>query len=212
MFWKLQSETNFREDKKRINNKAFLGAIGDDLPSLIPLIFAVIVFLSVFTSTWNTYGQKTDRMEIFIYALKIGDIISSQDYIDNHEAFQINCEKAKAEKKYKFTAGLTKLTTIPFSENAEHLRTINYSDLQAYQNELKESGSLEYLQDSEKKFFYEKDDFGNEMHYYCSNTDKEPSKNATVQLFPVALERDYKEGEETIFFVEPMLLVIAIWE
>ncbi len=190
-------------------NKAFLGAIGDDLPSLIPLVFAILIFMSVFISTWNTYTEKTEKMQIFLYALKLGDVLSSKDYLSTYGDFEKNCQRAQTEKKYRFIAGLVHLPPNPLEKESQHLPTIELSDLIDYQTAIREDRDLDLV--NNEVFLYEETKEG-KKYYYCTNTKSNPSSDLTIQLYPVALERNIVlENGEKKFYVEPALLVIAIW-
>ena len=45
------------------SRKGFIGPIGDDLPSIIPLVFALIVFFSGFYLTMNVFESKQNDFD-----------------------------------------------------------------------------------------------------------------------------------------------------
>jgi hypothetical protein len=170
------------------SRKGFLGPIGDDLPSLIPLVFALTMFFYVFTVTWNVFDERNRDFDNDIAILRIASILKGNSYIPNHESFAERCEEAKSIRKMNFKAGLLPL---PVKEN-EHFGGIDIENL---------------------RFFA--DPREPENVYLCTNSGKEPdieSLDFLVRAFPIALEMDYKDDRgERHFFVKPMLLVVVSW-
>ncbi len=73
--------------------KGFVGPIGDDLPSLVPLIFSLIIFFASFSSAFDVFiGAKED----FESAILISDLAASvagDHFITSAEEFYKNCER-----------------------------------------------------------------------------------------------------------------------
>lgn len=166
--------------------KGFLGPIGDDLPSLIPLVFGLTIFFSVFTTSWNAFEQQNESFNDDIALLKIAGSLKANSYIADHDVFMKRCREAQSTMRVSFKAGLIPLPVTldePFgSVDAESI-----------------------------KFFT--DPITDEL-YECGNTEETPSQDSHNILklsFPVALERDYMESGQRHFFVKPMLLVVIAW-
>ena len=164
--------------------KGFLGPIGDDLPSLIPLVFALIVFFYSFTYAWNVFDQRTGIFNGSLAILELGSIMRGNSYIESHEKFLDNCANAGSIKT-KFKAGLVSLSSNPLAEAGVHFN----------------SGGKAF---SDETLFFEE----NSERFLCGNTSEEIPKYYNVRLFPVALERNV----DARFFVQPMLLVVITWE
>jgi len=90
------------------NNKGYLGPIGDDLPSLIPLMFALIIFFSSFYATVNTYNDKTVDFENDIAVVQIGASLRGTGFVSSLEEFKKSCDALNVRQPY-FSAGLIDL-------------------------------------------------------------------------------------------------------
>jgi len=168
-------------------SKGFLGPIGDDLPSLIPLLFALVMFFYVFTFTWNVFDERGREFNDSIDALSVGNTMKGNNYIRGFEGFEQNCNESKNIKRIKFLAGLVPLSTGPGQ---------SFSGID--------------IENMESLFFYQ-----NDQKFSCTNiledSDERPrleSQNLVVRSFPVALEFKTSGGA---FYVRPMLLVVVTW-
>lgn len=167
--------------------KGFLGPIGDDLPSLIPLIFALMMFFYVFTFTWGTFDSKSQSFENALSALRVGNTMKGNNYYRGMETFKARCREAQSVKRVYFMAGLVPLSTGPG---------------QAY-----EGFDLDDLEGS----FYEV----NGEKFVCDNLLPEedpPSSDTTgiiIRSFPIAVE--FSNEANNTFYVRPMLLVVVTW-
>ncbi len=169
-----------------MKKSGFIGPIGDDLPSLIPLVFALMMFFYVFTFTWNAFDEKGRSFQDSIDALKIGDSLKGNNYLSGFGAFDSRCEEAKIYKRIKFTAGLVPLSTGP----GQTFPGLNLDTL-------------------EQDFFE-----SNGQKFVCSNTGQNErptneSINLIIRSFPVALE--FQNSQTGLFYVRPMLLVVVTW-
>ena len=61
--------------------KAFIGPIGDDIPSLIPIVFALTIFFASFNAALSTFDKKNNGFADDFYALKIARVLRSNGYI-----------------------------------------------------------------------------------------------------------------------------------
>lgn len=90
------------------NQKGFLGPIGDDLPSLIPLVFALIIFFGAFGVTFTSFSQRTEEFRLQIDALRISTDLKGNSYYSNYSEFKELCDSVNS-KGIKFRAGLIEL-------------------------------------------------------------------------------------------------------
>ncbi|MFH1752443.1 MAG: hypothetical protein ABH821_05920 [archaeon] len=173
-----------------MNCKAFIGPIGDDLPSLIPLIFALVVFFSVFTLSFNVYDAKNYEFELHSTALRIGNLLKSDSYIENHENFTDLCDRIQLQR-INYKAGLIEL---PLNFCTDRSNT-GYKDI---------SLSLRELD------FY-KDPLNPSNVFECegsSNDVPDPGVRRIISFtYPVALQIDLGNGT----VVKPMRLVVVVW-
>jgi hypothetical protein len=167
--------------------KGFLGPIGDDLPSLIPLLFALMIFFYVFTFTWNIFDQRSQAFDDAVSALRVGNTMKGNNYLRGVDAFMERCNEAQSIRSVKFMAGLLPLSTGP--------------------NQPFGGMDIETLEES---FFRQ-----GEVQFICTNTGLAESgpgletQNLYIRSFPVALE--FVNPEKGAFYVRPMLLVAVTW-
>lgn len=90
------------------NQKGFLGPIGDDLPSLIPLVFALIIFFGAFGVAFSTFTQRGRDFDLQIEALRISNDLKGNSYFANYDQFKETCDSINA-KGIKFRGGLVAL-------------------------------------------------------------------------------------------------------
>lgn len=164
--------------------KGFLGPIGDDLPSLIPLVFALMMFFYVFTFTWNAFDERGQAFNDALTTLRVGKTIKGNNYLRGYQTFEQRCKEAQSVKRVKFLAGLLELATGP----KQKFEPIDIEGLEG-----------KFFQDQEK--------------FTCTNTEGETpgyeSQDLIIRSFPVALE--FQDEEEGAFYIRPMLLVVVTW-
>lgn len=87
----LNSFFNKRKNK-RINARGYLGPIGDDIPSLIPIIVGMITFFSAFTFTLNEYNQRTASFAADRDTLIIANSLKGDSYLSSFSEFDTACK------------------------------------------------------------------------------------------------------------------------
>ncbi len=98
-----------------INSKGFLGPIGDDLPSLIPLLFALVIFFSAFTFTFNVYQNNLASFSNDVSLLTISNILKKDSYLRNYSEFKNACGELKGISGINYKAMI-----LPIPYNAEN--------------------------------------------------------------------------------------------
>lgn len=169
------------------NARGFLGPLGDDLPSLIPLIFALIIFFSAFTSAFNTFDKRNSAFQAELEVSSIASAMRADSYIGGYDGFQERCKRITAsDVKYKI--GIIEL---PLRVD-DGVSTINPLNPDFYS-----------FPSGDDKFECRKNDT-----YPTEN-----SRNIIVRVYPIALE--LKDDTKTLitsgFIVRPMLLVVITW-
>lgn len=81
--------------KKLFNKKGFIGAIGDDLPSLIPIIVALLLFFTIFSITLSSYNEKNLLLRKNMSLMNISRELKGDSLIAGADQFLNNCEKIK---------------------------------------------------------------------------------------------------------------------
>ena len=59
-----------------VNQKGFLGPIGDDLPSLIPIIFGLVIFFAVFNTGFQAFQNKSRDFDVVLIDTSGRDALS----------------------------------------------------------------------------------------------------------------------------------------
>lgn len=76
-----------------MNRRAFIGPIGDDLPSLIAVMLALTLFFSGLTFAMQTFNQKQEKVNLLKGSIDVSRalikepvISSTKDFSDDKEA------------------------------------------------------------------------------------------------------------------------------
>ncbi|GEM_PF-948441 len=88
--------------------KGFLGPIGDDLPSLIPLVFSLIIFFGAFGVAFSTFSQRGRDFDLQIEALRISTELKGNNYFSNFAEFEELCDSIIV-KGIKFRGGMVNI-------------------------------------------------------------------------------------------------------
>ncbi len=97
---------------KRLNEKGFIGPIGDDLPSLIPLTFALVVFFAAFAFAFNTFDQKKTDFDQKFALLRLGKTLKSDNLIDEYAEWKNACDSLELQG-FRFFAVVFVVNTDP---------------------------------------------------------------------------------------------------
>ncbi len=165
--------------------RGFIGPIGDDLPSLIPIIFALIIFFSTFTTTFQVFDRGNARFDRTIKILKISNALRGDKYINNRAEFVDLCKRVGV-RGVNFKAGLVDLKQQagkPF-EQIDLLKFVN-----------------------DDKGIYEVN--GKKLVCSRGKSKMRPDSEAIVKMFPIAYQDTVTISSG--FAVRPMLLVVVVW-
>ena len=165
-----------------LKSKGYIGAIGDDLPSLIPIFLGITIFFSVFLSTYNVYRNNTDFYSLKNDAINISGILKEDPLFSDYNAFVKTC--AKVNTKYNWNAFV-----IPLDLNTDNYQVFQVSNIS-------EENLSKHWQSPDVGFF-------------CGNKEMEDlktslmSKDVIVYRYPVTIQQK--------FYVEPAWLYVTIW-
>lgn len=172
------------------SQKAYIGPIGDDFPSLIPLIFGLLMFFTAFTITFNSFDNANTRFNDDVALLKVSRTLQSNSYIFSHEDFKGLCNQVGVVD-LKFVATLTEEWVNPAQQPVTVAR--NIFDARVFRNAKNEA-------------------------FYCSNVAPSggvASVSSFVQLNEVAdsrvVSRTFPIAVEDNKVVKPMHLVVVAW-
>lgn len=172
------------------NKKGYIGAIGDDLPSLIPIFVGLTIFFAVFLNTYNVYRNNTDLYSLRNDAINISGIIKENAIISDQNQFMQSCKRVKT--KYNWNAFVTPLD----------LNSQNYSGLTV--NELNEDIIMKHWAetgDQPRKLICNPDGLESSGLEYLKAALK--TKNVTIYKYPITVQQQ--------FYVQPAWLYIMVW-
>lgn len=166
--------------------KGFIGPIGDDLPSLVPLLLALVIFFSTFTFSWQVFESRNTGFESDLGALRIARVLKSNSYIASVDEFNDLCDSLIVSDLH-FRAGLSdEATNTETGFQGFALKTLKFVDLDGEEST---TDDVFVCSNSEENFSDEKFVEG---------------KNFLVKIYPVVLEQDK--------IVKPMHLIVVIWQ
>jgi len=153
--------------------KGFIGAIGDDLPSLIPIFLGLIIFFAVFLSSYNTYKTNTGLYSLEQEAISISMILKSEPLISDYNIFMKTCNKVSTNKKWNAF-----IVDLPLDVNQQEVLNINNIN-QLYGQQIKI-----FIDDPQKKYIC---DNNLENLTYILNINDSITKKITY-LYPITLQ------------------------
>ena len=185
-------------------NKGFLGPIGDDLPSLIPLLFALLIFFATFSFSYTTFSQKNTGFQRDLDVLNIARVLKGTNYISGYVAFQDACNSLNPTN-VKYRAVITNYFTAPWQYlNKYHGFSLSADDDAG----IKDAISNTPLKSYELKPFVDSGD--NTLKCIApslNGLDPDPDvfeKNPfVVKIYPLVVEDNR--------IVKPMHLVVVAW-
>ncbi|HZX20060.1 MAG TPA: hypothetical protein VFF13_03535 [archaeon] len=170
--------------------RGFIGPIGDDLPSLIPLLVGLVMFFSTFTLTFNAFDHTNREVDNDISVMRISRTLQSNSYIFGYDNFASLCERV-GTVNIKYVAGLSSQGTL-HSDGYENVKSIF---------------DVKFFTDSENDTFVcsnsESHDSIDLVKNYLS-LEESQSNTVVTRIFPIVVE------DEKI--VKPMHLFVVAWK
>jgi len=181
------------------SSKGFLGPIGDDLPSLIPLVFSLVLFFTTFTFAFNSFESRNSYFDDSVNILTISSSLKQGSYILNHAKFLESC-KGLSVSRVNFKVALVSLDD--YANGTGPFDTIKRIDIERLDD-------LAYFVSNPPNDPNALD----KNVFVCSNSSKQPknnSNNLLLKFYPVTLETHEFESIAG-FAVKPMLMVVVTW-
>lgn len=187
--------------KKFISKKGFIGPIGDDLPSLVPIVVSLVLFFSIFSLTLNTYNTKNSFIRKQMDMTSVAREIKGDSLILGIEQFESKCASVKTKYlPYNFMTGLY---------SAENTLSSTKEDFVTASSNPDGAASLGFLNatidNSSHAFFCEYNKPGAKAF-----TGKE--KNYLVRYYPVAIQKQVEIDGREQFIVVPGVMAMVVWE
>jgi len=185
--------------KKSFSQKGFIGPIGDDLPSLVPIVTALVLFFTIFTITLTTYNSKNFEITKQVEMTSVARELKGDSLILDVNQFNIKCRSTKL-KKYPYNF----MTAIYPSEKDISKSVTDFAAI-AESGEFGENILKDTL-------------LGTDEHYFCSYsklgskpfTGKE--KTYLVRYYPVAVAIRAGTPEFPQYIIIPSILAMVVWE
>ncbi len=77
------------------NTRGYIGPIGDDIPSLIPIIVGLVLFFSAFAFALNEFNGRTQSFAADRDALIIANSLKGSNYISQYAPFDVACKSLR---------------------------------------------------------------------------------------------------------------------
>ena len=87
------------------NEKGFLGPIGDDLPSLIPLLFGLMIFFGTYSFALSEFTLENQEINNKLEVFQVSRVLRTDGLVDSFEDFNRLCDSIPLTS-VKFKAGL----------------------------------------------------------------------------------------------------------
>jgi len=193
---------------KAPNKKGFLGPIGDDLPSLIPLIFALVIFFSTFTFAFTVFNQKNSDFQSDLDVMNIARVLKGTNLISSIEDFQKSCATLNITS-LKFRAGITNFYSAPENyplgndyEESSNPYPRNVYNLEFFQTD---TNPAEGAEPHKEVIECSNIVSGSTLEQELQNPEKYfRDKKLLVRVYPVAMQHNR--------IVYPMHLVVMAWK
>ncbi len=169
------------------SKKGFIGAIGDDLPSLTPIFIGLMIFFAVFLNVFNDYNTKNKMYGLNQEAIEISMQLKSDPVIISYDHFIKKCDKINSTKKW-----MAFLVDLPLNTEDYQYLTLD-----------------RFISDRSDYLLFTEDDTGHKNYFICNENNLDYLKDKSIRkidfLYPITVQRD--SGVTT-----PARLYILIWE
>jgi hypothetical protein len=185
-----------------MNNKGFLGAIGDDLPSIIPIVVALLLFFTVFSITLNSYNSKNFVLKKNMNLMSVSRELKGDSLLLGVDQFEKDCEELRLNyHEYNFRAAV--YTNEKLKEKADNGEDI-ISDFKDIQNG--QDNFLTETIDGQKKVYY--------CEYKKQGASELNNKRAKylTRFYPVAVQKSRIINQNEYVLIDPAVMVLVVWE
>jgi len=189
--------------RKFISHKGFIGPIGDDLPSLIPIVVALVLFFTIFSLTLNTYNTKNVYVRKQMEMTSVAREIKGDSLILGIDQFSSKCDSVKVKKfPYNFMTGI-------YGSESDLKSVINDFILMA-KDESVANGDLTNLLKSSLN--------GENQGFFCnyikvgSRAFTGEEKSYLLRYYPVAVQYPLTINGSTQYVIIPAVMAMVVWE
>ncbi|MFH1056204.1 MAG: hypothetical protein V1717_00150 [Candidatus Micrarchaeota archaeon] len=166
-----------------LKSKGFIGPLGDDIPSIFPIVFAVLLFGGTVIYANQVISEKASALETREGAVSLSYLVTEKGFLSDAELEKICTEKIEARAASLKVRYL--ITLKRFCDGIPVDFTSSDPDLNPYGNGEKAS-----------PFYLDTSLVAGETWFYCSNSEEvettgtglfEQPKQSILLSFPVAV-------------------------
>lgn len=192
--------------------KGFIGVIGDDLPSLLPIIAGLLLFFSTFNTALSTFSEAKTVFENSEKLIQIIKAVRGDNYISSYKDFVEGCAKIPVKGLfYKVALVDSALFRVPESG----LPKIEFFDVRRFvldDDYARNSIAFSIITPEGKKVFLCSKTFNleNYSEEEIKKLKETQIRNLFTRIYPVAFED--RQNARSGLVVRPMFLVITVWK
>jgi len=93
-----------QNNKTKTKQRGFIGAIGDDLPSLVPIFFSLLIFFATLSFVFITVNERNNYIEGYFESISISKSILGSSFYSGYDDFYYKVSNISTSEK--FVAGL----------------------------------------------------------------------------------------------------------
>lgn len=187
----------------KMNKKGFIGPIGDDLPSLIPIVVGLLIFFTVFTNTLMIYDSKNAEIRQQIDMASIARTIKGDSLILSHDQFSDACDKTKLRRNtYNYMVGIFSTKEFEDITNSSTIVKEFIDSSSGYPDNISESFLID--EEIDESYF---------CQYRKAGSFAFSSKQAEylIRFYPVAVQIKKEVGNTDYYITEPAIMGMVIW-
>lgn len=194
----------FKKKIKNISQKGFLGPIGDDLPSLIPIVVSLLLFFTIFSVTLNTYNSKNTLIRQQSSVINVAREMRGESLILNPEQFQERCSDIQAKNYgYNFMIGVYQSNDEGVTNAVQDFSETNVGPDNAYES----TGGVDKFIIKDSQYFCGYKRPGSSQ--FASGAYTSQRKNSySIRFYPVALQTKFGEN----YVIVPAILAMVVWQ
>ncbi len=188
------------------SKKGFIGPIGDDLPSLVPIVVSLLLFFTTFTLALNTYNTKNAFINQQTEMTSVARELKGDSLILGVDWFENKCKQLKM-KRYPNNF----IAAIYDSDVEMNLIMADFLGLSATNPTLDPTAatllkSVSQSDGSQKPFYCEYKKIGAQPFSASSK------KRYQVRFYPVAVQYGFTAAGTTNHLIIPGLMAMVVWE
>jgi hypothetical protein len=195
--------------KKKLSKKGFIGPIGDDLPSLIPIVVSLLLFFTIFAITLNSYSSKNSEIAKQTVMISASREMKGDSIILSYEQFKDRCDRLKLKYyPYNFMMAVYPTGGINSSEELQYVLT-NFTKMSFDQEGKLTLSGYDYVDNIVG---------GDGKKYVCGYKKKQGSnfsgktKSYYLRYYPIAVQIDQDILGKKYVVILPAVMAVIVWE